>query len=121
MGAAVSLATSGALLANTLRSSLPEELQYLADDNFAAPDLSFFEPEQRKKISMAYAAASRAVFIWCFVLIFISLALTTIIRDSGLSEKTEEAARNTVSETDEKVHLEEGAENVNKDMAETHR
>jgi hypothetical protein len=99
LGAAVSLAVSGALLANTLRSSLPEELQYLADDSFAAPDLGFFEPAQRAQIKQAYAAASRAVFIWSFVTIVISLALTTIIRDSGLDRKTEEASQTRVGET----------------------
>jgi MFS family permease len=100
LGAAVSLAVSGALLTNTLRRSLPEELQYLAADSFAAPDLSSFNPQQRKKISQAYASASRAVFIWCFVLIATSLALTTIIRDSGLSRKTEEGIQQQESVTD---------------------
>lgn len=112
------MAVSGALLANTLKSSLPDELQYLADDSFAAPDLSFVEPEQRKQISRAYAAASRAVFIWSFVLIFISLVLTSIIRDSGLDRKTEEAAQNAVDERDEKMCLEEGVEGVKDGKAE---
>jgi len=118
LGAAVSLAVSGALLANTLRSSLPEELQYLADDSFAAPDLSLFETEHRSQISRAYAAASRAVFIWSFVLIVVSLGLTTIIRDSGLSRKAEEAGQNTVDERDENMHLEECTEDVKRDKAE---
>jgi hypothetical protein len=90
LGAAVSLAVSGALLANTLRDSLPEELQYLANDSFAAPDLRLFEPVQRAQIKQAYAAESRAVFIWSFVLIAISLGLTMIIKDSGLARKAEE-------------------------------
>jgi MFS family permease len=109
LGAAVSLAVSGALLANTLRRSLPKELQYLAANSFAAPDLCTFDPRQRKQISQAYAAASRAVFIWSFVLIAISLALTLIIRDSGLSRKTEEAIQpqETILEN---VQLEEGNE-----------
>lgn len=114
LGAAVSLAVSGALLANTLRSSLPEELQYLAADSFAAPDLNLFNPAQRAQISQAYAAASRAVFIWSFVTIAISLALTTIIRDSGLSRKTEEGiVQQPESRTDE-VQLEEGKEHDKK-------
>jgi hypothetical protein len=95
------------LLANTLRRSLPAELQYLAADSFAAPDLSKFEPLQRKQISQAYAAASRAVFIWSFVLIAVSLALTLIIRDSGLSRKTEEAIQQQESNPED-VQLEEG-------------
>lgn len=89
LGAAVSIAVSGSLLANTLRGSLPDELQYLAADSFAAPDLSQFDSSQREQISHAYAAASRAVFIWCFVLIAVSLALTTIIKDCGLSRPME--------------------------------
>jgi MFS family permease len=109
LGAAVSLAVSGALLTNTLRRSLPEELQYLAADSFAAPDLSSFSPQQRKQISQAYASASRAVFIWCFVLIAASLALTTIIRDSGLSRRTEEGIQQQESVTDN-VQLEESNE-----------
>lgn len=108
LGAAVSIAVSGALLANTLKSSLPEELQYLAADSFASPDLSSFNAQQRKQISKAYAAASRAVFIWCFVLIAISLALTTIIRDSGLTRKTEEAVQQPGRSVDE-AQLEEGS------------
>ena len=106
LGAAVSLAVSGALLANTLRRSLPEELQYLASDSFAAPDLSLFDPTQREQVRQAYAAASRAVFIWCFVLIATSLALTMIIRDSGLSRQPEDAPQQQQSDTDD-MRLEE--------------
>lgn len=109
LGAAVSLAVSGALLANTLRRSLPDDLQHLAADSFAAPDLSSFDPQQRKQISQAYASASRAVFIWCFVLIATSLALTLVIRDSGLSRKTEEAVQQQEG-SPEDVQLEEGNE-----------
>ena len=109
LGAAVSLAVSGALLANTLRHSLPDDLQYLAADSFAAPNLSSFDPQQRKQISQAYASASRAVFIWSFVLIAISLALTLMIRDSGLSRKTEEAVQQQEC-SPEDVQLEEGNE-----------
>jgi hypothetical protein len=117
LGAAVSLAVSGALLANTLRDSLPEELQYLANDSFAAPDLRLFEPAQRAQIKQAYAAASRAVFIWSFVLIAISLGLTMIIKDSGLARKAEEegATQNQVvgETTDGEVRLEEGKGDIN--------
>jgi hypothetical protein len=120
LGAAVSIAVSGALLANTLRSSLPEELQYLVADSFAAPDLSSFNPQQRKQISQAYASASRAVFIWCFVLIAISLALTTIIRDSGLSRKTEEAVQQPERNVDE-AQLEEGKEQAKGSQAKNRR
>jgi predicted MFS family arabinose efflux permease len=101
LGASVSLAVSGALLANTLKSSLPEELQYLASDSFAAPDLNQFDLAQRQQIRQAYAAASRAVFVWCFVLIAVSLALTVIIRDSGLSRETERNTQQQQDETDE--------------------
>jgi hypothetical protein len=106
LGAAVSLAVSGALLANTLKKSLPEDLQYLASDSFAAPDLSLFDSVQREQISRAYAAASRAVFIWCFVLIAVSLALTLIIRDSGLSRQSENVPPQPEGETAE-ICLEE--------------
>lgn len=109
LGASVSLAVSGALLTNTLKRSLPEELRYLAADSFAAPDLSHFDQGQREQISRAYAAASRAVFIWCFVLIAISLALTTIIKDAGLSTKTEEVPQQRESVTDG-IQLEGGNE-----------
>jgi predicted MFS family arabinose efflux permease len=120
LGAAVSIAVSGALLANTLRSSLPEELQYLVADSFAAPDLSSFNPQQRKQISQAYASASKAVFIWCFVLIAISLTLTTIIRDSGLSRKTEEAVQQPERNVDE-AQLEEGKEQAKGSQAKNRR
>jgi MFS family permease len=106
LGAAVSLAVSGALLANTLKKSLPEDLQFLASDSFVAPDLSLFDSVQREQISRAYAAASRAVFIWCFVLIAASLALTMIIRDSGLSRQSENVPQQEEGETDE-IYLEE--------------
>jgi hypothetical protein len=88
---------------------LPDDLQHLAADSFAPPDLSSFDPQQRKQISQAYASASRAVFIWCFVLIAISLALTLVIRDSGLSRKTEEAVQQQEG-SPEDVKLEEGNE-----------
>jgi hypothetical protein len=61
--AATSLAVFSALLARTLRSSLLEELQHLADDSFAVPDLGFFDEAQCAQIKPAYAAASRVVFI----------------------------------------------------------
>jgi hypothetical protein len=111
LGAATLLAVFGALLARTLRSSLLEELQHLADDSFAIPDLGFFEEAQRAQIKRAYAAASRAVFIWSFVSIVVSLALATIIRDCRLSQKEEEAtAQNQVSEMEgEEVRLEQGS------------
>lgn len=119
LGAAVSIAVSGALLTNTLRASLPEELQYLAADSFAAPDMGSFSPEQRKQISQAYASASRAVFIWCFVLIAVSLGLTTIIRDSGLSRKAETEAAVQQQEIDaDQVKLEEGGKHSRRHSAE---
>ena len=123
LGAAVSLAVFGALLANTLRGSLPEELRYLANDSFAAPDLDFFEPVQRAQIKRAYAAASRAVFIWSFVTIVISLGLTTIVRDSGLVRKMEEeAAQNRVAEADgEKMPVEQSNVDVKEESKTGHR
>jgi hypothetical protein len=123
LGAAVSLAVSGALLANTLRGSLPEELRYLANDSFAAPDLDFFEPVQRAQIKRVYAAASRAVFIWSFVTIVISLGLTTIVRDSGLVRKTEEeAAQDRVAEADEeKMPVEQSNVDVKEESKTGHR
>lgn len=113
LGAAVSLSVSGALLTNTLRRSLPENLQYIAADSFAAPDLGSFDSQQRQQISQAYASASRAVFIWSFALIATSLALTTIIRDSGLSRKTEETIQQQESAT-VSVQLEESSERPSK-------
>jgi flagellar biosynthesis/type III secretory pathway M-ring protein FliF/YscJ len=60
--------------------------------------------------SGSFAATSRAVFIWSFVSIVVSLALATIIRDTRLSQKEEEAtAQNQVSKTEgEEVRLEQG-------------
>jgi hypothetical protein len=84
-------------------------LQHLAADSFAAPDLNSFNPQQRKQISQAYASASRAVFIWSFVLIAISLALTTLVKDAGLSRKTEEVVERQETVTDI-VQLEESTE-----------
>ena len=51
-----------------------------------------FDLQQREQISRAYAAASRAVFIWCFVLIAVCLVLTTLIRDAGLSRQGEDVS-----------------------------
>jgi MFS family permease len=83
-GGAVGLAVSSAILANVLRSSLPEHLSYVANSTFAAPDLSTFSVHDRDTIASAYASASRAVFIFCAPLNALCLALCVFIKDHGL-------------------------------------
>jgi hypothetical protein len=83
-GGAVGLAVSSAILANVLRSSLPEHLSYVANSTFAAPDLSTFDVQDQDAIANAYASASRAVFIFCAPLNALCLALCVFIKDQGL-------------------------------------
>lgn len=83
-GGAVGLAVSSAILANVLRSSLPEHLSYVANSTFSAPDLSTFDVRDQDAIANAYADASRAVFIFCAPLNACCLALCVFIKDRGL-------------------------------------
>lgn len=91
-GGSVGLAVSSAILGNVLRSSLPQRLHHLANNTFAAPDLSTFSASDRTAIVSAYASASRAVFIWCVPLVGICLLLCALIKDKGLQRKEEQEA-----------------------------
>ena len=94
-GAAVGLAVSSAILANVLKSSLPPRLAAVASSTFATPNLSDYSAANQVVIKEAYAAASRAVFIWCVPLIGISFLLTIFIKDHGLQRKEERQATTT--------------------------
>jgi hypothetical protein len=89
------LAVSSAILANVLRSSLPEHLSYVANSTFAAPDLSTFDVQDRDAITSAYASASRAVFIFCCPLNAICLALCVFIKDHGLMREEDTPGAST--------------------------
>ena len=88
-GGAVGLAVSSAILANVLKSSLPPRLASVANSTFAAPDLSGYSQADRIAIKGAYAAASRAVFIWCVPLVGICFLLSALIKDEGLQRQEE--------------------------------
>ncbi len=88
-GGAVGLAVSSAILANVLKNSLPPRLAPVANSTFAAPDLSGYSQADRDAIEGAYAAASRAVFIWCVPLVGICFLLSALIKDEGLQRQEE--------------------------------
>ncbi|THY45415.1 putative major facilitator superfamily transporter [Aureobasidium pullulans] len=96
LGGAVGLAISSAISGNVLASSLPAHLQYIAESTFAVPDLNTVSAADRRSISTAYASASRAVFIFCVVVIGVALVLTFFVKDKGMKreeDKVEERAR----------------------------
>ncbi|KAM0713521.1 hypothetical protein Q7P37_010483 [Cladosporium fusiforme] len=100
-GGAVGLAVSSAILANTLRSSLPERLADVANSTFAAPDLSTFDEADRVVIADAYASASRAVFIFCTPLTALCLALCVLVKDHGLVREEETPGATTPAVVEE--------------------
>jgi MFS family permease len=120
-GGAVGLAVSSAILANVLRSSLPEHLSYVANSTFAAPDLSTFDLQDRDAIVSAYASASRAVFIFCCPLNAICLALCVFIKDHGLmrEEDTPGAITPTIEHDIEKSNAEKSNEASRRPSAES--
>lgn len=83
------LAVSSALMGNTLRSSLPAHLEYVAQSTFATPDLADFSVADRAAIELAYASASRAVFIFCTPVIGIAFLACAFVKDQGLQRKEE--------------------------------
>jgi Na+/melibiose symporter-like transporter len=102
-GGAVGLAVSSAILANVLRSSLPEHLSYVANSTFAAPDLSTFDIQDQDAIANAYASASRAVFIFCAPLNALCLALCVFIKDQGLIREEDTPGATTPAVVEEDV------------------
>jgi hypothetical protein len=120
-GGAVGLAVSSAILANVLRSSLPEHLSYVANSTFAAPDLSIFGLQDRDAITSAYASASRAVFIFCCPLNAICLALCVFIKDHGLmrEEDTPGATTPAIEGDVEKSNAEKSNEASRRPSAES--
>ncbi|KAH0163053.1 putative major facilitator superfamily transporter, partial [Aureobasidium melanogenum] len=87
LGGAVGLAICSAISGNVLKSSLPPNLQYIADSTFAVPPLNTLSAADRASISNAYADASRTVFIFCVAVIGIALLLTFFITDKGLKRE----------------------------------
>jgi hypothetical protein len=102
-GGAVGLAVSSAILANVLRSSLPDHLSYVANSTFAAPDLSTFDVQDQDAIANAYASASRAVFIFCAPLNALCLALCIFIKDQGLIREEDTPGAVTPAAVEEDV------------------
>jgi MFS family permease len=88
-GAAVGLAVSSAIMANVLKTSFPKRLESLAQDSFAAPNLSGYSLEDQAVIRNAYSHASRAVFIFCTPLVGVCFVLSVFIKDHGLVRKEE--------------------------------
>ncbi len=101
-GAAVGLAVSSAILSNVLKASLPPRLAFVANSTFAKPDLSEYSAQDQATVLHAYAAASRAVFIWCVPLIGICFLLCVFIRDNGLVRKEERESSNPTAGEPEK-------------------
>lgn len=86
------LAVSSAVLANVLKTSLPQRLLSVASNVFAAPDPSMDSESDRDTIAKAYANASRSVFIWCLPVAGIVFLLSAFIKDKGLERKGEQVA-----------------------------
>lgn len=121
-GGAVGLAVSSAILANILRSSLPERLSYVANSTFAAPDLSTFDEADQTAIANAYASASRAVFIFCTPLTGVCLALCLFVKDHGLIREEDTPGTRTpaVAEDDvEKSNAEKSVDPSRRPSAES--
>ena len=97
-GAAVGLAVSSAIMANVLKSSFPKRLEALGENSFATPNLANYSVEDQAVIKAAYAAASRAVFIWCTPLVGICFLLTVLIKDHGLIRKEEQEGNMSLQE-----------------------
>lgn len=97
-GGAIGLAVSSAILANVLKTSLPERLRSVANSTFATPNLSGESVADTAIIRDAYASASRSVFIWCIPVSGLALVLTFFITDKGLVRKEEQKALATVKD-----------------------
>jgi hypothetical protein len=87
-GGAVGLAVSSAILANVLRSSLPDHLSYVANSTFAAPDLSTFDVQDQDAIANAYA---------------LCLALCVFIKDQGLIREEDTPGATTPAVVEEDI------------------
>jgi hypothetical protein len=111
-GAAVGLAVSSAIMANVLKASFPKRLEALAENSFAAPDLAKYSVEDQAAIRGAYAAASRAVFIFCTPLVGICFLLSVFVKDHGLirKEEREQPGTNSPREKDRPSRLPSSAD-----------
>ncbi|KAI5240845.1 putative major facilitator superfamily transporter [Aureobasidium subglaciale] len=108
LGGAVGLAICSAISGNVLGSSLPPNLQYIADSTFAVPDLNTVSAADRRSINTAYANASRTVFIFCVATIGVAFALTIFIKDKGL-KREEDVVEEKAREAEEGHDVQEGA------------
>lgn len=98
LGGAVGLAISSSISGNVLESSLPPDLQYIADSTFAVPDLNTVSAADRRSINTAYASASRAVFIFCVAVIGVALVLTFFVKDNGMTREEDKVEEKTHGE-----------------------
>jgi hypothetical protein len=99
-------------MANVLKASFPKRLEALAENSFAAPNLAKYSAEDQAAIRGAYAAASRAVFIFCTPLVGICFLLSVFVKDHGLirKEEREQPGTNSPSEKDRHARLPSSAD-----------
>lgn len=82
-GGACGLAVAAAVLQAALRSNLPAEYAYLANNAFYLPT-SFASTAEREAVLDAYMAASHAVFILQVPLVAICFLTCIFVKDEGL-------------------------------------
>ncbi|KAH9900529.1 major facilitator superfamily domain-containing protein [Xylariomycetidae sp. FL2044] len=101
-GGACGLAVSAAVLQAALRSNLPPDYRYLADNTYALPQV---HGPDFDAVLDAYMAASRAVFILQVPLIGACLLGCVFVRDRGLEpvEDQVEQEKNAEAEPPEEV------------------
>ncbi|KAI9698868.1 MAG: hypothetical protein M1820_007375 [Bogoriella megaspora] len=93
-GGAVGLAIAATVLQNALKSSLPEDLKYLAASSYAVPNLIKFSPADQNRILDAYSSASRAVWITLSPFSGACFLLCILVKDRGLTRPDERAEMN---------------------------
>ncbi|KAL5402327.1 hypothetical protein PMIN06_009917 [Paraphaeosphaeria minitans] len=91
LGGAVGLAVSAAVLQNSLKKALPSDFASLALSTYSTPDFKALgaSPAQKHEILLAYAHASRTVFIMNVPFIGLCLLGCLLIKDRGLQRPDE--------------------------------
>ncbi|OJJ50475.1 hypothetical protein ASPZODRAFT_11346 [Penicilliopsis zonata CBS 506.65] len=88
-GGACGLAISAAVLQATLRANLPAGFEYLAKSSYSLPTRTGISDADWNLILLAYAKASRGVFMVQAPLIGVCLVACLFIRDRGLERPKE--------------------------------
>lgn len=91
LGGSIGLAISAMIMQNKLKQHMPAEFVALSQMAYHTPDLNQMgaTPAQKAEILLAYAQASRAVFIMNVPLIGLCLVGCLLIKDRGLQRPDE--------------------------------